>query len=81
MRSRCSLHQSKLAEFQAFCEARGWTVELTKGGYEVLRMRHPGRAHPLIVHDRNDAKEHYTTWGESANELRAWMRSRKKEQS
>lgn len=81
MRSRCTLHKTKLAEFQTFCEGRGWTAEPTRGGYEVLRMRHPGRVHPLIVHGRDSATEHYTTWGESANELRVWLRSRRKEQS
>jgi hypothetical protein len=76
-RSRCALHKTKLADFRAFCEGRGWTAEQTKNGFEVLRMRHPGRADPLIVHTRLDAAEHYTTWGESQTELRAWMKARK----
>lgn len=78
MRSRCTLHKTKLADFQRFCEGRGWLAETPKGAYEVLRMRHPGRVDPLIVHSRIEAKEHYTTWGESANELRAWMRYRRR---
>ena len=76
-RSRCTLHKTKLADFRAFCESRGWTAEAPKSGYEVLRMRHPVRANPLIVHTRDDATEHYTTWGESQTELRAWMKARK----
>lgn len=78
MRSRCTLHKTKLGEFQEFCESRGWTAEPPKGGYEVLRMRHSGRVDRLIVHDRDDATEHYTTWGESTNLFRAWAAANRK---
>lgn len=74
MRSRCTLHKTKLAEFQKFCEVRGWHSETPKGPYEALRMRHAGRRDPLIVHDRDGATEHYTTWGESSLELSKFMR-------
>ena len=77
MRSRCTLHKTKLAEFQAFCETRGWQAETPKGPYEALRMRHADRRDPLIVHDRIEAKEHYTTWGESSRELTKFMRQRR----
>ena len=50
-----------------------------KGAYEVLRMRHVERRDPLIVHDRDDATEHYTTWGNSARELAKFMRRRRVE--
>ncbi|WP_067753019.1 hypothetical protein [Orrella dioscoreae] len=81
MRSRCTLHKTRLAAFQTFCEGRGWTAEPTKGDYEVLRMRHPDRRFPLIVHDRHDAPEHYTTWGESARMLGPFLRARTQESS
>lgn len=77
MRSRCTLHKTKLADFQRFCEGRGWMAETPKGAYEILRMRHVDRRDPLIVHDRDGAKEHYTTWGESARELAKFMRRRR----
>jgi hypothetical protein len=77
MRSRCTLHKSKLAEFQNFCEANGWQPEHHKGAYEVLRMRHADRRDPLIVHSRLEAKEHYTTWGESSRMLARFIRSKK----
>jgi hypothetical protein len=76
-RSRCTLHKTKLMDFAAFCRSRGWSAVPVVGVYEVLRMRHPGRVDPLIVHDRDSATEHYTTWGESQTELRAWLRTRK----
>jgi len=75
MRSRCTLHKSKLATFQAFCEARGWVAEPSKGDYEVLRMRHPERRDPMIVHERSNATEHYTTSGESQKQVRAFIRA------
>lgn len=80
MRSRCTLHKTKLAEFQRFCEGRGWLAETPKGAYEVLRMRHVEHRDPLIVHDRDDATEHYTTWGNSARELAKFMRRRRVEE-
>lgn len=80
-RSRSTLHKTKLPELKAFCEKRGWLAEPLKGGYEVLRMRHAGRKDPLIVYDRNNAPEHYTTWGESARMVTAMLRERRKEKT
>jgi len=77
MRSRCTLHKTRLADFQRFCEGRGWLAEAPKGAYETLRMRHADRRDPLIVHNRDGATEHYTTWGESSRELTKFMRSRR----
>lgn len=77
MRSRCTLHKEKLDAFRAFCEWRGWTAEAPKGLYEVLRMRHPDRKDLLIVHERDGATEHYTTWGESARMVSAMLRERR----
>lgn len=77
MRSRCTLHKTKLAEFQTFCESQGWQAQPPKGAYEILRMRHADRRDPLIVHDRLEAKEHYTTWGESSRMLTRFIRTKK----
>lgn len=67
-RSRCNLHVSRLPEFIEFCESLGWKQEDTKDYFEVLRMRHPQEAKPLIVHTRlatcrGNEPTHYTTWG------------------
>ncbi|AZV93549.1 hypothetical protein CBF45_07325 [Bordetella sp. J329] len=80
-RSRCTLHKSKLAAFQTFCEGYGWKAEPTKGGYEVLRMRHAGCENLLIVHGKIDAQEHYTTWGESQRMIRQFLRARAQERA
>lgn len=78
MRSRCTLHKTKLTEFQKFCEEYGWRAEPTKGPYEVLRMRHSGCKDPMIVHGRNSG-DHFTTWGESARMVRQYIRSKRHE--
>ena len=74
MRSRSRLHKSKLSEFKSWLESRDWNEEPTKDFYEVLRMKRMGET--LLVHRRNDVKEHYTTWGASDRELSVWLRKR-----
>lgn len=65
MRSRCLLMPRHLPDFAKFCEGRGWVSVPTKGDYEVLRMRHPDIAEPLMVHRRDVSEVHLTTWGKS----------------
>jgi hypothetical protein len=77
-RSRNTLARSKLPEFVAFCESKGWVHEPDGSPYVVLRMRHPDWREPMIVHQKNDTESmHVTTWGNSADMLRRWMRSRR----
>lgn len=52
-------------QFSYWCATEGWKFESTKGEYEVLRMSNPKFKHPLIVHEKAKAKEHYTTHGVS----------------
>lgn len=76
-RSRNTLARSKLDEFKAFCQSKGWVDEKTKGPYEVLRMRHPDWKEPMIVHQRNNIESmHLTTWGNSADMLRRYFRNK-----
>ena len=77
-RSRNRLHVNKLAEFGQFCMTHGWVAELPKALFEVLRMRHPDRQHPLIVHarmntDNGNPLVHCTTWGESERMLNKFL--------
>lgn len=78
-RSRNRLHVNKLNAFVQFCKAHGWEVEPTKGDFEALRMRHPNKSQPLIVHarlstDNGNPLVHYTTWGESERMLENFLR-------
>lgn len=76
-RRRDLLHQNKLAEFEAHCALRGWQKVAPKGDYEVLRMVNPAVRDPLIVHKKLGAKEHVTTWGESARLAREFIQFRR----
>lgn len=75
MRSRCSLHLTKVDEFASFCESHGFTRQMPlTDAYEVLRMTKKGE-HPVICHARGGAKEHATIWGTSERMFRKWRRS------
>lgn len=50
--NRCLVHITKLAEFSAFLEGRGWTIEEPKGDFVVLRARHPKVKAPVVYHKR-----------------------------
>jgi hypothetical protein len=78
VRSRSTLHMNKLAEFRAYLESRGWINEPPKTGVcEVLRMRHPNSKTPCIVHKKDSATQHLTTWGTSQNLLRPFLKESK----
>lgn len=75
--SRNKLHKTKLEAFAAYCIECGWVREPVKGGvftYEVLRMRRDGNKDVLLVYDRHNAKEHYTTHGIGDVMLNAFLR-------
>lgn len=78
-RSRSQLHRTHFDAFVAFCESCGFKRVPTKDPFEVLRMTPPrkGTGGPLIVHSRDSAKEHYTTWGVSADLAQQFFRARK----
>lgn len=76
-RSRCHLHFKHLDEFRDFCVSQGWVNEGPKGDYEALRMRHPNHKDLLIVHQKNSASQHFTTWGLSERMSRAFFRSQR----
>lgn len=78
-RSRGTLHQRQLEPFARFCEAHGWKRASLGSPWEVLRMKHADRRNPLIVHTRAEAREHFTTWGESQRMLVAWIKERRSE--
>ena len=72
-RSRCLLHKNKLAEFQAWCEERGWKAEPMRGDYQVLRMRHERTREPMIVYTKNIAPEHLVVYGVGLQLARAFL--------
>lgn len=41
-----------LSDLKQYLIRSGWTIEKPVGQYEVLRARLPGRAAPLLIHNR-----------------------------
>ena len=76
-RSRNRLHKKMLPYFKTYLKGCGWTEEPTKGVFEVLRMRRDGNKDPLLVYDRIEAKEHFTTHGIAELMLDAFIASRR----
>ena len=62
MADRCTLHLSKLDDFAAFAETRGFRRVPPRGGYEVLRLERvqkvPGKIGALVYYRRSGAMEH-----------------------
>lgn len=82
MADRSTLHVNQLEAFAKWAESEGFTLEPTKGTYEVLRLRHPKRRHPVIVYDRisNDSGGklvHLTVLNRDWPIVRRFQRSRK----
>lgn len=57
MANRHTLHSNKLDAFRKWLIKTGWTIEETKGIWEVLRAKKAGRQNPLIVYQKMN-KEH-----------------------
>lgn len=60
MANRCILHKTHLEDFKRWLIDNDWSLEDTKGDYEVLRARKDGKQHPLIIFEKIDAKQHYS---------------------
>lgn len=78
MADRCLLHKSKLEDFKHWLVNDGWTIEPTKGSWEVLRARKSNHKNPLIIYDRNVAKEHYTVQSRDIGVVMAYINEKYK---
>lgn len=79
MRSRNKLAVSRLPDFIAWAEASGWFTMEPKSCWEAWRGERHGVT--AIVHQRYENNNggklvHLTTWGESENLRRKWMKER-----
>jgi len=79
LRSRSTLHMNKLHDFTEWLKAQGWLWQEPKSIYEALRMTRKGKYSnkTLIVHKKDTATVHLTTWGESQVWLLKWLKERK----
>lgn len=73
MRTRSLLHRNKLEAFAAWCLGEGFSVERNKAVYEVLRVRVPGVAQPVLVYDRSRG-DHLTLFGLGERLVRRFIR-------
>lgn len=76
MAVRNLLHKGKLEEFKEWLVIDGWTIEPTKGYYEVLRAR-KGNRQPLIIYARDNSKEHLTVQGKDVHIVRSYLKESK----
>jgi hypothetical protein len=67
------LHLNKLADFTIWLEAHGWEREANNTvACEALRMKRNGLT--LLVHKKDSATQHLTTWGVSHAQLLMWLK-------
>lgn len=76
MRSRCTLHRSKLEDFKAWCAQQGWKVTHPTAAYQVLRIDF-GAKSPAIVYDRHEG-DHLTVFDESLKLVKRYLKQREK---
>ncbi|MEK3718934.1 hypothetical protein [Paenibacillus sp. FSL R7-0333] len=72
--SRNTLHRSKIQEFREWLAEDGWSLEPTKGAYEVLRARKGKRL--LLIYDRHEG-DHLSYADKFAGIVQAFIKARK----
>lgn len=78
MANRHTLHLKHLEEFTEWLILDGWTIEKTKGYYQMLVARKAGRKHPLILYSKLEIKEHLTVRDMDMPVVRAFFRNKRK---
>ena len=76
MARRDLLHHKHLEAFKNWLVEEGWTIEQSKGEYEVLRATKPKRKRPLIVFTKLYAKEHYSVMEQDIGVVINFLKSR-----
>jgi hypothetical protein len=75
---RATLHFRKIDDFAAWAATKGWRREPTKGEWEVLRLRKPGKP-PAIYYRKASATQHASTRGDHALGLvRSYVNAKKR---
>lgn len=67
-----------LEDLAAYLVQSGWKLEDTKGEYEVLRARLPGRPQPLLVHDRTSGGCGYSIDERDMKVYQGWKKNRRR---
>lgn len=78
MANRNTLSTSKLDKFKEWLINNGWTLQKTKGVYEVVRATKQGYKYPLIVYDRNKSPlGHFTVLDRDMKIIRDFLGEKK----
>nr|DAS65604.1 MAG TPA: hypothetical protein [Caudoviricetes sp.] len=77
--NRHTLHLSHLPAFKSWLQDTGWIIEPTKGLFEVLRARRPGRKTLLILYARMDATQHCTVFDRDMPVIRQFLNQERRE--
>ena len=77
MANRHTLAIRELENFKAWLQSKGWQIEQTKGCYEVLRAKHDKYKYPLLVHKKDNAKEHLSIDERQLNIYRQYFNEKK----
>ena len=80
MANRHTLHSNKLDALRTWLIKTGWTIEETKGIWEVLRAKKAGRQNPLIVYQKTN-KEHLSVLDRDIDIIKDFLRDNKKKQT
>lgn len=59
--SRSLLHENKVDAFKVFLQSKGWTIEKTKGFYEVIRATKKGQK-TIVLLQRTGTKHITIGW-------------------
>lgn len=78
MKNRITVRHGMLEDLAAYLTQSGWKLENTKGEYEVLRARLPGRPQPLLVHDRTSGGCGYSIDERDVKVYNRWRSDRRK---
>ena len=76
MANRHTVKRGMLADLIRYLEKNGWTFEPTKGAYEVLRARMPGKKNPLLIHDRTGVGRCFSIDDRDMRVYEAWKKDR-----
>lgn len=81
MKNRTTVRHGMLTDLKSYLVQSGWTLEIPKGEYEVLRARKPGYPRPLLIHNRDFIRNGGCGYSIDEHDMKVylgWQRSRRK---
>lgn len=77
MKNRITVKHGMLPDLKAYLVRSGWTLQDTKGKYEVLRATRSGYPRPLLIYDRERGCG-YSIDERDAKVYAGWKKNRRK---